>query len=255
MKHRKSELTDILCLEDYPLSASYDLKWVLENQMGPNVLWLAESLTQKMDLQPGMRVLDMGCGKAISSIFLAREFGVQVWATDLWIKPTENWHRIGESEVEDQVFPIHAEAHDLPYADEFFDALISLDAYHYFGTDDLYLGWYYTKLVKPGGQIGIVVPGLVEEFVGGLPEHLQPFWDWELWSFHSPSWWRAHWEKSGKVAVEFSEMIPDGWKQWLLWEEAKINHGISDFPEEAEMLHVDAGRHLGFVRMVARRKG
>ena len=42
--------------------------------MGPNVFWLAEALSQVMDLQPGMRVLDMGCGKAISSIFLARDF-------------------------------------------------------------------------------------------------------------------------------------------------------------------------------------
>jgi cyclopropane fatty-acyl-phospholipid synthase-like methyltransferase len=254
MKHTASELTDILCLEAYPRSASYDPQWMLENQMGPNVLWLAESLTQKMDLQPGMRVLDMGCGKAISSIFLAREFGVQVWATDLWIKPNENWQRINEAGMADQVFPIHAEAHQLPYADEFFDALVSLDAYHYFGTDDLYLGRYYSKLVKHGGQIGIVIPGLIEEFEEGLPEHLQPFWDWELWSFHSPAWWRAHWEKSRKVTVECSDLIPNGWKQWLLWEKIKNNKGISDFPEEAEMLRVDAGRNLGFVRMVARRE-
>ena len=54
-----------------------------------------------------MRVLDMGCGKAISSIFLAQEFGVQVWATDLWISAAENWQRIRETEVADRVFPIH----------------------------------------------------------------------------------------------------------------------------------------------------
>lgn len=53
--------------------------------MGPNVLWLTEFLGQAMELQPGMRVLDMGCGRALSSIFLAKEFGVQVWAADLWI--------------------------------------------------------------------------------------------------------------------------------------------------------------------------
>ncbi len=43
--------------------------------MGPNVLWLTEALSQVMELKRGMRVLDMGCGKAVSSIFLAREFG------------------------------------------------------------------------------------------------------------------------------------------------------------------------------------
>src|SRR5512137_2587143 len=123
----------------FPRAEKYDLNWVFENHMGPNVLWLAEAAAEHMDLKPGMRVLDMGCGKAISSIFLAKEFGVQVWATDLWIGANENWRRIREAGVEDRVYPIHAEAHALPFAEEFFDAAVSMDAYHYFGTDDLYL--------------------------------------------------------------------------------------------------------------------
>jgi cyclopropane fatty-acyl-phospholipid synthase-like methyltransferase len=73
---------------------------MLENLMGPNAVWLAEALAGVMDLRPGMRVLDMGCGRAISSIFLAKEFGVQVWATDLWIKPSENWARIRAAGLE-----------------------------------------------------------------------------------------------------------------------------------------------------------
>ena len=136
--------------------------------MAPNVLWLAEALSQKLELRPGMRVLDMGCGKAISSIFLAKEFGIQVWATDLWISAGDNWERIRAAQMQERVFPIHAEAHALPYADGFSDALVSLDAYHYFGTDDLYLG-YYARFVKPGGQIGIVVPGLQHEFAVDSP--------------------------------------------------------------------------------------
>lgn len=64
----------------FPLASKYDPQWVIENQMGPNALWLMEWLCRDMHLRPGMRVLDMGCGKAISSIFLAKEFGVQVWA-------------------------------------------------------------------------------------------------------------------------------------------------------------------------------
>ena len=58
--------------------------------MGPHVLWLAESLSEVFEFKPGMRVLDLGCGRAVSSIFLAQEFGVTVWAADYWIKPSEN---------------------------------------------------------------------------------------------------------------------------------------------------------------------
>lgn len=79
--------------------------------MGPNALWLAESLSQVFEFQPGIRVLDLGCGRALSSIFLAKEFGVQVWAADLWIKPTENLSRIEDAGVADRVFPIFVEAH------------------------------------------------------------------------------------------------------------------------------------------------
>src|SRR5579862_1604828 len=124
-----ADLAAKLTLERFPRSAAYNPRWVLAKIMGPNVLWLTEALSQVIDLQPGMRVLDMGCGKAISSIFLAREFGVQVWATDLWIGATDNWQRIQQSEEANRVFPIHAEAHALPFAEGFFDAAVSLDSY------------------------------------------------------------------------------------------------------------------------------
>ena len=94
MKYTKAELTAMLTIEDFPRSASYDPVWMLENLMGPNALWLAEALSQVMDLQASTRVLDLGCGKATSSIFLAREFQLQIWATDLWIYASDNWQRI-----------------------------------------------------------------------------------------------------------------------------------------------------------------
>src|SRR5439155_18651225 len=126
-------------------------------------------------LEPTMQVLNMGCGRAISAIILSLEFGMQVWAKDLWIAASDNWGRVRAAGVADRVFPIHAEAHALPFAEGFFDAAVSLDAYHYFGTDALYLG-YFSRFVRAGGQIGIVVPGLREEFSDGPPAHLAPYW-------------------------------------------------------------------------------
>ena len=255
MTYTQQELAERLKIDQFPRAATYDPEWVLENKMGPNVLWLAEALGQVMDLQPGMRVLDMGCGRAASSIFLAKEFDLQVWATDLWIKASDNWERVCAAGLQEQVFPIHAEARSLPFADAFFDALVSMDAYHYFGTDDLYLGYHFAKLVKPGGQIGIVVPGLARELETGPPDYLQPYWDWEFGSFHSPDWWRRHWEKTGKVEVELADLIPDGWQHWLKWQELCFEQNQQPYDEqEAGMLRADAGRNLGFTRMVARRR-
>ncbi len=246
------DLTRLLTLDAYPRSVAYDPVWMLENLMGPNAVWLTEALGQVMPLRPGMRVLDLGCGKALSSVFLAREFGVQVWATDLWIPASENWTRIQAAGLADQIFPIHAEAHALPFADGFFDALVSLDAYHYFGTDDLYLG-YVSRFLKPGGLLGIVVPGLQHELADGLPAHLAPFWQPEFWSFHSPAWWRSHWERTGPVVVESADLIPDGWQHWLHWLEVCGQFGYPTSEDEARMIREDAGRNLGFSRIAGRR--
>src|SRR5262249_7842204 len=57
----------------YTRSNGYDPEWVFQNQMGPHALWLLESLTEVLPIDPGMRVLDLGCGRAMTSIFLARE--------------------------------------------------------------------------------------------------------------------------------------------------------------------------------------
>ena len=86
-------------------------EWILAGVSGgANSLWLTEWLTEALDLRPGMRVLDLGCGRGASSIFLRREFGVQVWATDLWFSASERFQRIRDAGVEEGVFPISAEA-------------------------------------------------------------------------------------------------------------------------------------------------
>ena len=256
----KDQLAEMLKTKEFPRSAKHDPVWVVENQMGPSALWLTEWLCRVMNLSPGMRVLDMGCGKALSSIFLAREFGVQVWANDLWIPASDNWTRIQEAGLSDRVFPIHAEAHSLPYAEGFFDAIVSLDSYHYYGTDDLYL-IYLSKFVKPGGQIGVVVPGLMREFEGAVPEHLARkqksggvFWVEDCWSIHTLAFWQNLWGHSSLVDVEVADTLPDGCRLWLQWDRAIHAAGASHFPSDVEVLEADDGKYIGFVRMVARRR-
>ena len=77
----------------YPKSEQYDKQFLLENMMGPNALKILEELTEGIKLTSDMKILDLGCGKGLTSIFLAKEFGVQVYATDLWITAAENFER------------------------------------------------------------------------------------------------------------------------------------------------------------------
>jgi len=246
----------MLTRPEFPRSNAYDPDWVLSNQMGPNALWLAEWLCGELALAPGMRVLDLGCGKAMTSIFLAREFSVRAWAVDLWVDPTANWRRVAAAGLTDLVTPLEAEAHALPFAEGFFDAVISIDAYQYFGTDELYLG-YLCRFVRPDGLLGIVVPGLMAELPGGeVPPCLRSpqsngkvFWEDECASFHTASWWRALWQRSNRVDVRVADTLDDGWRHWRDFELALEHSGKRLFPSDAEAIDADRGRTLGFVRL------
>lgn len=240
-----------LSSERFSRSAKYNPDWVIASvSSAANPLWLSEWLAAAMDLRPGMRILDLGCGRAASSIFLRREFGTQIWATDLWFSASENLRRVRDAGVEDGVFPIHADARSIPFAAEFFDAILCIDSFPYFGTDDLYLN-YLAQFVKPGGQVGIAGAGLVQEIEAPLPDHLREWWTQDLWCLHSPNWWRRHWERTGIMDVEVADTMPDGWEFWLAW------HTViaPDNRLEIEALEADRGRYLGYIRLVGRRQG
>lgn len=254
-----TEVERLLKKDAFPRSAKYDINWMLNNQMGPNALWLVEWLAEAMDLKHGMRVLDLGCGKAMTSIYLAKELGLRVWAADLWIGPNNNWRRIIEAGVEDLVCPLHLEAHSLPFAQGFFDAVISIDAYTYFGTDSLYLS-YICNYIRPGGQIGIVVPGLAKPLGETVPNHLttpqkngKVFWEDDCFCFKTPAFWAKLWGQSSKVKQVRTDILPEGWRHWADFEKALSLSGKEIFPSDAEALERDQGRYIALIRAIAAR--
>jgi SAM-dependent methyltransferase len=243
--------------EGFPRATAYDPAWVHQNLMGPNALWLMEDLAAHLQLEPGMRVLDLGCGSAITSIFLAREFGAQMWAADLWIEPSWNLPRIIEAGVADSVIPIACEAHDLPFAHGYFDGVVSVDSYHYFGTDVRYLS-YLAQFVRPGGFLAIVVPGnsvdpddRPDDFSGPVEDFGA---DW--FTFRSATWWERHWRRTKGIEVDRVEMVADGWDLWYrymaagaAWSGTRVDEQV-----DAAMLLSSAGRTMGFVRAIAHRR-
>lgn len=236
--------------ERFPRSSAYNPDWVIASVSGgANSLWLVEWLSAALDLRPGMRVLDLGCGRAASSVFLHREFGVQVWATDLWFNASENLQRVRDAGVEDAVFPIHADARSLPFAAEFFDVIVSIDSFVYYGTDDLYLN-NLARFVKPGGRIAIAGAGLRQEIDGPVPDHLREWWEPSMSCLHSAAWWRGHWDRSRIMTVDLADDMPDGWQVWLDWQRMVC----PDNATEIKALEADEGRFLGYVRLVGRRR-
>ena len=236
------ERMKLLVDDAYPLSAKYDPAWMFEHKMGGPCLWLAESLSRLMALEPGMRVLDLGCGTALTSIFLAKEFGVTVFATDLWVGASDNWKRVCAAEAQNLVFPIHAEVHHLPYANGFFDAIVCINSFQFYGNSQFFLGEYIAPLLRTDGQFGMVFFGPDKEFDDTAPGHMEAGWWPDFYYFHSLGWMRRHFEQTRLFAVEAGDdLAGDGRRVSSIWAQVM---------EKAEMDQLGIMR---WNRMVARR--
>jgi cyclopropane fatty-acyl-phospholipid synthase-like methyltransferase len=73
-----------------------------------------------MNLKEGMRILELGAGNCLSSIYIAKEYDIEVFATDLYVNPNSNWERIKEENVEDNVIPIKMDARNIPFSENGF---------------------------------------------------------------------------------------------------------------------------------------
>ncbi|MFB7244231.1 SAM-dependent methyltransferase [Streptomyces populi] len=250
-------LSDLVRPDRYPRSSRYDPARLLGLDMGPNPLWLLEDLGRNLDLRPGTRVLDLGSGKGATSVFLAREYGVQVVAADWWIAPEEAAAVFAEAGVGDRVRAVRAEAHALPFEEESFDAVVSVDAFEYFGTADSYLP-HLVRFLRPGGQLGMATPALTREIreLGAIPPHIKEVVGWEAIAWHTADWWRFQWEITELVEVTSARLQRDAWKDWLLWARAGAEHhpdGRSANRPVIDMLTEDGGKLLSFALVTARK--
>ena len=249
MDYTKEQILAIMSDDTFPLTQKYDPDWILENSMGSHCLWLLESLTRLMKLEANMRVLDLGCGKAISSIFLAKEFKVDVIAADLWIDASENWQRIRDVNCDNKVFPIKANANDLPFENNFFDAMISINSLFFFATGDDFLREHVFRNIRPGGEIGIVVPGFLHEYTTGLPEEYLPYIEYGIDKYHTCAWWENHLLKSGMVEIVLCDTFPPENNGNMLF-----NKSEQIFNSHNEPFNVLARDDVTFIRIIAKRK-
>ena len=245
--------SNILQNKAFPRSNNYDPMWIFDNEMGPNPLWLTEFLVQAFDLKPGMRVLDLGCGRGITSVFLAKEFGVQVYAVDLWENADKKWEQAKAHNLEHLIVPIHGDARNLPFAEGFFDAILCVDSYIYYGTDDDSLK-NITHFLRPEGKIGMIVPGFMSDVSDGVPDYLTKFLGDELWTWKTLPWWKSLWEKDDIVSVDVADKMPNGCASWLSWNEALLSVGKNHHPDEIEIYRNDNGKYMGFIRLVGTKR-
>ena len=134
---------------NYPLSEKYMTADLMAKIMGPNPIKLEEELMTDHKIPKGAIVCDLGSGQGLTSVFLVKEYGFKVYAADLWSDPDENRRFFAAMCLsEEQIIPVKADAENLPFEKDFFDAVVSTDSYNYFGRDPEYLDSRLLPFVK-----------------------------------------------------------------------------------------------------------
>jgi cyclopropane fatty-acyl-phospholipid synthase-like methyltransferase len=223
--------------------------FIYKNLMGPNCLKILDELIEDINIKPGMCILDLGCGTALTSIFLAKKFDVTVFATDLWINPSENYKRIAQFNLTHKVYPIYADAHNLPYSHDFFDIVVSVGAYNCFGCEQDYLEKSLLPFVKKDAAICVSTPGIKNGFDEKIPEELIPFWKENI-NFHSAQWWNKHWSKVDSIFIEKCTSVnchKEAWEDWL-----KCDNPYAK--KDVNMIKAENGKYFDTIQMIARKK-
>lgn len=236
----------------YIKSEKYNTKALQAKIMGPNPVKLEEELLSDSRILKGATVCDLGSGQGLTSVFLAKEYGFLVYAADLWSDPDENRKFFQEMGLTDEeIVPVKADATDLPFERDFFDAVVSTDSYNYFGRDEAYLDNKLLPFVKSGGYIYIAIPGMKKDCHDNLPPELLLSWTPEQLDYmHDVDYWRSTVEKcKGAEVISVSEMESNSevWADWLAQEN---EYAVGD----RKAMEAGGGKYLNFIKIVLRKK-
>ena len=188
--------------------------------MGPNSLRILQELLNKnpKSLGADSLILDLGCGTGLTSFALCHETGAKVLANDLWISGEENAARFAAWGVGDRITPVQENADNLNFEKESFDAIVSIDSYHYFAGSEGYFQERMLPFLKSGGVALFGVPGIKEEYDEKTIELLTSWLGEQAYMFRSARQWKKILgEDPNMESVEVFELdgFEAAWQDWL----------------------------------------
>ena len=142
--------------------------------VGSRLLLTAELLCEAVDLRAGERVLDVACGNGNAALAAARRF-CQATGIDYVPALLDRARQRAQAEGLEVSFQ-EADAEDLPFPDNSFDAVLSTCG-AMFAPDQERTASELLRVTRPGGRIGMVnwVPdGYVGELFRTIGRYLPP---------------------------------------------------------------------------------
>ena len=242
----------------YQTSSKYtDLATVYEQCSGPGGLKLSEFMAEKMGLQAGARMADIGIHWGYQTCFLAKEYGVNIVAIDPGDTQVDRMMRhAADFGVVNQVIGVKSALPNSLLPSDCFDFVHctnTLEMIRGGGGKAAYLAALKEihRILKPGGVFGL-----------GEPMHLDA---------PAPAEFKKHLKKNGwdkcfatlaetkRAAIEagFAIIEADYCEEAQAWWEEYATYDLycAKSPTDAAIIREDNGRWLSFGYVIAKKKG
>jgi len=129
-------------------------------EMERHHLDITEKTIRRMELRPGERVLDLGCGAGWATRILARLVGEgpegfgQVVGIDISDEMIR--HARSASRDFDNILYVWGSAQQLPWEENFFDKVLSVEPFYYYADQDRALAELF-RVMAPRGRLFILI--------------------------------------------------------------------------------------------------
>jgi SAM-dependent methyltransferase len=229
MNRSKEEIEKILSSfrapdrAQYPELNGYSRDECYQDFFGGGGLYLAINMLRTVRLKSNDVVLDLGCGKGATSVFLAKHYGVRLVALDLWTSAEFLNEKFTAGGYSDRISAIQMDAtQPLPFPENHFDAIFCMNSFNFYGGSLDFLK-HLLRHLKPGGRLCVGSEALSTEFTAEqianppcvyafkLPppnEHVNVFED-DFKKQHTPGWWKELFQSSGLLNVEYCHELED----------------------------------------------
>lgn len=211
----------------YIRSQRYDTPQFTEKMMGPNPIKLTEELMLENRTPKGAVVCD------------------------LWSDPAENQAFFDQLGLpHEQLIPVKADALNLPFEPAFFDAVVSVDSYNYFGRDPNFLGQKLLPYVKPDGYLYFAIPGMKQDCHDHLPPELLLSWTPEQLEYmHDVAYWQHMISLTDGIEILSVAEMESNEEVWQDWLKQENEYAIGD----RKSMDAGGGKYLNFIQIVLKK--